>query len=118
MAPLHRLGRFLLFLSFATNALAQDDTSGDDYAVITIAESDLPSWATENTLQLELSTDSANYAIIPLTENLGLGGSAVERGVSFHALESLISKEWAVDWFERASIYRASSKPRDLPTTN
>lgn len=84
MAPLNSLGRGLLLLSFATNALsedASDDTSNDtsnSHAVITVAEKDLPSWATDNTLQLELSTDSASYAIIPLTEV----GSDVEPGVS------------------------------------
>lgn len=80
MALLHRLGRLLLLLSFVARALADDEQP-----VITSAEKDLPNWATDNTLQLELSTDSTNYAIIPLTANLGRGGSSVSRGVSFYA---------------------------------
>lgn len=81
MALLDCLGRLLLLLSFVSGALADD--SSDEQPVITSAEKDLPNWATDNTLQLELSTDSTNYAIIPLTANLGRGGSSVGRGVSF-----------------------------------
>jgi hypothetical protein len=51
----------------------------EEYAVITQAEEDLPSWASSNILQLNMSTDANNYALIPLTENLGLGGSSGDR---------------------------------------
>jgi hypothetical protein len=56
----------------------------EEYAVITQAEEDLPSWASSNILQLNMSTDANNYALIPLTENLGLGGSSGDRRVSLN----------------------------------
>lgn len=47
----------------------------------TEAKDELPSWASENTLQLKLSADSTNYAVIPLTDQLALGESGKESGV-------------------------------------
>lgn len=63
-------------------ALAADNI--EEHAVITQAEKDLPSWASSNILQLNMSTDANNYALIPLTENLGLGGSSRDRRVSLN----------------------------------
>ncbi|KAF4996519.1 hypothetical protein FDECE_12399 [Fusarium decemcellulare] len=53
-----------------TAALAQDD-------VTTSAESDVPEWATASAMQLSLSTSPGGlqFAVIPLTPNLGLNDS-------------------------------------------
>lgn len=80
MLLLRNLDRLLFGLAFTTVTLGADTVS--EQAVITQAENYLPSWATDNALQLELSTDSTNYAVIPLTENLGRDRSDRERGVS------------------------------------
>lgn len=53
----------------------------DDGAVWTKAQDELPPWAKDNTLQLKLSADSTNYAVIPLTKKFGFGSSN-SRGVS------------------------------------
>ena len=44
------------------------------------ADDDLPQWASDNTLQLKLSADSTNYAVIPLTEQMARGNTD-KRGV-------------------------------------
>lgn len=54
----------------------------DDGGAWTQGEDDLPPWASDNTLQLKLSADSTNYAVIPLTEKLSLGSSNKEKAVS------------------------------------
>lgn len=49
----------------------------------TEADDELPPWASDNTLQLQLSADSTEYAVIPLTEKLALGDTSKKSGVSF-----------------------------------
>jgi len=49
-------------------------------------ENDVPSWAADSTMQLSLSSDGGeilplDYTIIPSTQNAGLNGSYVVRGV-------------------------------------
>lgn len=65
-----------LFLSWIQAVL------GEEGVAWTQASDDLPSWASENTLQLKLSSDSTNYAIIPLTEALAGGNSQSTEAVS------------------------------------
>lgn len=48
----------------------------------TEADDELPPWASDNTLQLQLSADSTEYAVIPLTEKLALGDTSKKSGVS------------------------------------
>lgn len=49
-------------------------------------ENDVPSWAADSTMQLSMSSDNGDilpldYTIIPSTQNAGLNGSYVVRGV-------------------------------------
>jgi hypothetical protein len=53
-----------------------------DGAVWTEAQDELPPWAKDNTLQLKLSADSTNYAVIPLTKEFAFGSSNSRGGVS------------------------------------
>ena len=51
-------------------------------------ENDVPSWAVDSTMQLSLSSDNGeilplDYTIIPSTQNAGLNGSYVVRGVRY-----------------------------------
>ena len=62
--------------------LASLVVAGGDGNIWTKAEKELPSWASKNSLQLKLSADSTNYAAIPLTEDLALGNTDQEKGVS------------------------------------
>lgn len=62
--------------------------------VVTSAEYDTPEWATDNAMQLTLSSrrggDSPlQYTVIPLTESLGLNESDRYREVSLRLLETL-----------------------------
>lgn len=41
----------------------------------------LPDWATDNTLQLNISADPTNYAVIPLTEQLSRRSDPDDTGV-------------------------------------
>lgn len=56
--------------------------AGEEGVAWTEAGDSLPSWASENTLQLQLSTDSTNYAVIPLTEKLASGSPGPSGSVS------------------------------------
>lgn len=76
MLALFRVVELILAVLLFVGVSVASDTS-----VTLSAEDNLPDWASKSTLQMELSTDSTNYAIIPLTEGLGLGGSEVERQV-------------------------------------
>ncbi|KAF5020842.1 hypothetical protein F66182_7125 [Fusarium sp. NRRL 66182] len=67
-------GRMTLFLaifaSILTTVFAQDDV------VSTWPENEIPSWATANGMQLSLSANPGlQFAVIPLTPNLGLNDS-------------------------------------------
>lgn len=68
----------LVFVYFFAIAMADD-------GAWTEADDELPPWASENTLQLQLSADSTEYAVIPLTEKLALGDSKKKSGVSYGA---------------------------------
>lgn len=55
-------------------------------ASLIVPENDVPSWASDSTMQLSLSSNKGSilpvdYNIVPLTQNLGLNGSEVVRGV-------------------------------------
>ena len=54
----------------------------EDKEAWTEADDELPPWASDNTLQLQLSADSTEYAVIPLTERLALGSTTKRTGVS------------------------------------
>ncbi|KAH6688352.1 RING-7 protein [Plectosphaerella plurivora] len=54
-------------------------------ASLIVPENDVPSWASDSTMQLSLSSNKGSilpvdYNIVPLTQNLGLNGSEVVRG--------------------------------------
>ncbi|CAF3502235.1 hypothetical protein SNK03_000398 [Fusarium graminearum] len=66
-----RVGRIALLLSilactFTTTVYA------DDNDISTWAETEVPDWATANAMQLSLSASGLQFAVIPLTPNLGL----------------------------------------------
>lgn len=76
----------MLALSTLTRAsiallLYANTVTADIRDVRLTAEDDLPPWALESTLQMKLTTDSTNYAVIPLTEGLGLGSNSISRQV-------------------------------------
>lgn len=59
-------------------SLASPVVAGGDGKIWTKAEKELPDWALKNTLQLNLSADSTNYAVFPLTEELVHGNTNEE----------------------------------------
>ncbi|KAF4340476.1 e3 ubiquitin ligase sdir1 [Fusarium beomiforme] len=62
---------FLSILACTTTSVLADDTE-----VSTWAESDIPEWATINGMQLTLSANPGlQFAVIPLTQSLGLNSS-------------------------------------------
>lgn len=66
-----RVDRMALLLSilactFTTTVYA------DDNDISTWAETEVPDWATANAMQLSLSASGLQFAVIPLTPNLGL----------------------------------------------
>ncbi|KAK7228907.1 hypothetical protein V2G26_001077 [Clonostachys chloroleuca] len=76
----------MLALSTLTRAsiallLYANTVTADIRDVRLTAEDDLPPWALESTLQMKLTTDSTNYAVIPLTEGLGLGSNSISRQI-------------------------------------
>lgn len=65
-----------VLLSCLAELVIADDGS------LTEAGDELPPWASDNTLQLQLSADSTEYAVIPLTEKLALGNTRKKTSVS------------------------------------
>jgi hypothetical protein len=68
-------------LSFALVLFSGVGTVTGEHEVYIEAVDELPSWATDNTLQLQLSADSTNYAVIPLSESLTLPSCEAQEGV-------------------------------------
>ncbi|KAG8674360.1 hypothetical protein FPOAC2_00374 [Fusarium poae] len=65
-----RAGRVALILSILACALTTVHADDDD--ISTWPETEVPDWATANAMQLSLSATGLQFAVIPLTPNLGL----------------------------------------------
>lgn len=94
-------GRLLVALAGATLAAA----------ALIKPENDVPSWASDSTMQLSLSSSRGSllpvdYNIVPLTENLGLNGSEVVRGVRWILNPNCVC---VARWFANETIPRPSS---------
>jgi hypothetical protein len=59
-----------LFLSILACTLTT--VHAEDQDVSTWSETEVPDWATANAMQLSLSGSGLQFAVIPLTPNLGL----------------------------------------------
>jgi hypothetical protein len=76
-----RLLRLGLLVSILGSSLSE---AASDYLASISAHDDVPQWASDNSMQLELSTQHGEwipvqYTVIPLTENIGLNESARDR---------------------------------------
>jgi hypothetical protein len=69
-ATISRTGRVALFLSILACTLTTVHADNND--ITTWAETEVPDWATANAMQLSLSASGLQFAVIPLTPNLGL----------------------------------------------
>jgi hypothetical protein len=69
-AAISRTGRVALFLSILACTLTTVHADNND--ITTWAETEVPDWATANAMQLSLSASGLQFAVIPLTPNLGL----------------------------------------------
>ncbi|RGP80350.1 e3 ubiquitin- ligase sdir1 [Fusarium longipes] len=65
-----RAGRMALFLSIL--ACTSTIVHAEDNDVSTWSENEVPEWATANAMQLSLSGSGLQFAVIPLTQGLGL----------------------------------------------
>ncbi|KAF4997347.1 hypothetical protein FGRMN_3932 [Fusarium graminum] len=71
---IHGAGRIALFITLL--ACTFTTVYADDTEISTWAETEIPDWATANGMQLSLSSNEGlQFAVIPLTPNLGLNDS-------------------------------------------
>ncbi|KAG9257457.1 uncharacterized protein F5Z01DRAFT_671055 [Emericellopsis atlantica] len=86
-----------------------------EHGVYVEAVDELPSWATDNTLQLQLSADSTNYAVIPLSESLTLPSSEAQKGnVSIKGKLKAVTESNYLDFTSHDDVaYMSCDKPND-----
>ncbi|KAI6778769.1 Receptory region [Emericellopsis cladophorae] len=86
-----------------------------EHGVYAEAVDELPSWATDNTLQLQLSADSTNYAVIPLSESLTLPNSESQAGnVSINGNLKAVTESNYLKFTSHDDVaYMSCDKPND-----